>query len=252
MNMKKTALALSLATVMGCVSFGASAAAVGNGDVLSITAGVPVLDSNGNVSNITSGSYFAMDSSGNGNISGTEKVPLAMGTTGLVIGTTTTAGAFHGGAPTAGDSNAITAPWSFFGNTGSDFVDVAITGSTTNGLDMSGWSVAWNTVPDIPMGSGAWLPGNCATLAGCSGPYLNGIANFAWDGTDGGAYTMSYAGTVPVGDPSGFGGVGYFLYLEGSVTVNAPAVPVPAAVWLFGSGLMGLAGVARRRKAIQA
>ena len=27
------------------------------------------------------------------------------------------------------------------------------------------------------------------------------------------------------------------------------AVPVPAAVWLFGSGLIGLAGVARRRKA---
>ena len=27
------------------------------------------------------------------------------------------------------------------------------------------------------------------------------------------------------------------------------AVPVPAAVWLFGSGLLGLVGVARRRQA---
>ena len=30
--------------------------------------------------------------------------------------------------------------------------------------------------------------------------------------------------------------------------VGTPTVPVPAAVWLFGSGLLGLLGVARRRK----
>jgi hypothetical protein len=34
-------------------------------------------------------------------------------------------------------------------------------------------------------------------------------------------------------------------YLGASVTVEA--VPVPAAVWLFGSGLIGLVGVARRK-----
>lgn len=33
------------------------------------------------------------------------------------------------------------------------------------------------------------------------------------------------------------------------LTPTAPTVPVPAAAWLFGSGLLGLAGTARRRSA---
>ncbi|MDB4516177.1 VPLPA-CTERM sorting domain-containing protein [Crocinitomicaceae bacterium] len=34
-----------------------------------------------------------------------------------------------------------------------------------------------------------------------------------------------------------------------SVDITPSAIPVPAAVWLFGSGLLGLVGVARRKKA---
>ena len=33
----------------------------------------------------------------------------------------------------------------------------------------------------------------------------------------------------------------------GSALVRTSVVPVPAAVWLFGSGLIGLIGVARRK-----
>ena len=37
--------------------------------------------------------------------------------------------------------------------------------------------------------------------------------------------------------------------LDGNVDLSgAPAVPIPAAVWLFGSGLLGLVGVARRKR----
>lgn len=58
-------------------------------------------------------------------------------------------------------------------------------------------------------------------------------------------------GTYPLGDPIVWADGGGFeppsqpTYVDGSVTVSA--VPVPAAVWLFGSGLLGLIGVARRR-----
>ena len=37
-------------------------------------------------------------------------------------------------------------------------------------------------------------------------------------------------------------------FLEGIYLVRDTVVPVPAAVWLFGSGLLGLIGVARRKK----
>lgn len=42
---------------------------------------------------------------------------------------------------------------------------------------------------------------------------------------------------------------GAFVGFNANFNFTAPAeVPVPAAVWLFGSGLVGLAGIARRRK----
>jgi hypothetical protein len=61
--------------------------------------------------------------------------------------------------------------------------------------------------------------------------------------------------TVPVGATAAFieftqatGGVeDAFLRID-DVVLNANVVPVPAAVWLFGSGLIGLVGVARRKK----
>jgi hypothetical protein len=40
----------------------------------------------------------------------------------------------------------------------------------------------------------------------------------------------------------------YYLDFSSNVT-NAPLVPIPAAAWLFGSGLLGLIGVARRKRA---
>lgn len=49
---------------------------------------------------------------------------------------------------------------------------------------------------------------------------------------------------------AGFGGWTAQWVYDGTLSgYHAAAVPVPAAAWLFGSGLLGLVGVARRKKA---
>ena len=233
--MKKTALSIAVGMVLGVASMATYAATVNTNDQLTITAGVNGTNSSG-ATIVKSGCYFAMDNNKDSIIQGTEKDALSQGTTGLVIGVTTAQGASHSGVPVAGDTNAIDAPWAFFGNTGSDYVPkISVTGSTTNGLNLSGWTVTWNGIAAINMGGGAWQPLNCSAL-GCTGhTFTNGNAMFTWDGVYGDAYTLNYAATVPAGDPSGFGGVQYFLHLTGVVNQGAPApVPLPAAVWLLG------------------
>ena len=56
--------------------------------------------------------------------------------------------------------------------------------------------------------------------------------------------------TNPVG-PDGILGLGMIdgAFVGFNANFDFQAVPVPAAVWLFGSGLIGLVGVARRKRA---
>ena len=173
---------------------------------------------------VSSGSYFGMDTNGNGSVAPAERTPIAMNT-GVALGTTQGAGAI--------DQN-----WSFFGSLGTDYTTVATTvtntGTNTATADFSGWTVTWNKIPAIPMGAGAWQ-GNAEGTADIT---------CAVDCAVGDTYELNYSGTVPANDPSGFQFVKYNLKLVGTVS----AVPVPAAVWLFGSGLLGLVGIARRRK----
>ena len=240
--MKKTTLSSSIAMVLGTASLGAQASlstsavlefTTGGTGVVSCVLGTPPPCDNPlfNQTGLT-GSYF--------NLSNTDTFMTA--NDGIHIGTVQQASGSHGGAPDGSENPTIDEPWGFNGNTGMHGTTSAITADDPNApttLDFTGWSVTWNGIADIPMGGDTTnfpTDTGLATIT-CSTASCSTSSTFVLD----------YSAHVPTGDPSNFGNALYTLHLEGHVGVQA--VPVPAAVWLFGSGLLGLVGVARRKKA---
>ncbi len=168
------------------------------------------------------------------------------------------------GTPLHSGVGGIDDEWGFYYNAGLHFTTVAVTvvsdGGATKTLDFSGWNVTWNTIPAINMGGGFQ---DCGTSTDgiCVDPFSTDHSGTFDNGTQlatitcadascsaSSTFTLTYDAIVPAGDPSGFGGTPYGVHLEGSVS----KVPVPAAAWLFGSGLVGLVGVARRKKSKKA
>ena len=219
--MKKSILATALLTA----ATAASASSLDTNAVLSIDTGSSgfVEPPPGN------GSWFAMEALGPGGwvYTGVSQAPGG----GLHLGGDSQFSRAAGVAPELTEVASIDASWEFFGSTGlHGHNGMTITDNATAGqavLDFSSWYVSWNNVAAIDMGSASTATVICGD--DCA---LNDT------------YSLDYATNVPA-DSSDFPGVAYKIHLEGSVG----AVPVPAAVWLFGSGLLGLVGIARRKKA---
>jgi hypothetical protein len=171
------------------------------------------------LSTVVGGSYFGMDTNGNQVIEAGERNALQTAGTGVTLGTA---------QPNIGD---IDLTWMFGGNPGNHVTTqgLSVTSAAGNSatIGMTGWTVMWGS-PQAPidMGQGADATVTCAV-----------------DCAVGDSFVLDYSAIVPDG---GFKGFYYTLHLEG--TVASSEIPVPAAVWLLGSGLLGLVGVARRRK----
>lgn len=94
-------------------------------------------------------------------------------------------------------------------------------------MDLSSWFVNWND-NDIHAGTGK------------ADGFTSAIAAGVWDPVTG-AYSLSWLSLTGIGPKDG---AKSSFTLEGVASV----VPVPPAIWMFGSGLLGLVGMARREK----
>ncbi|TGD75432.1 VPLPA-CTERM sorting domain-containing protein [Mangrovimicrobium sediminis] len=157
-----------------------------------------------------------------------------------------------------------------------DVFDVTIEGTDfTDGTIGGGFSLSWDAsvlevqsytltfVGDQTFGQAGTLDNVAGTLMNADVTSLNGTANaafqiasitFAAIGTGNTLLDLAI-GTFPGGSPrvwadaTGFNDTNPLFY-DGKVAVNP--VPVPAAAWLFGSGLLGLGSLSRRKKSANA
>ena len=179
---------------------------------------------------------------------------LALGST-AVSAATMTAGQFamisSGGGPVGtfndvtgdigGGTWSVASPSPFFGNiwtahSGTTFGPGSYTFDTVEGGVFTGVVVGagqvgghilfdWNTAADIDV----------VNVWDIAGDVYTSTAVVSGSGTN------AYPGLAMID--------GAFPGFNANFNFTAPAaVPVPAAVWLFGSGLLGLVGVARRKK----
>ena len=250
MNMKKTALAVALAGVLG-VGIGTAQASL-------VTTYQPYT---------FTGSNFSMRSAGGAAVGGTNDV------SGTLDGTLYNSQSdVSADGLTATGNVTLASPTAFFGNVWTAHnIQAFGPGTYTFTTDGNTGSAAWNTTttggaasPTQTMTVGAGQVGlhmlfdwgtsfniDLVDVTNVNGsytaPFWSGAATTtdSWSGNN--THIWGLASTGGQGMPNGpF--VGYMANFNVYNGANVAPVPIPAAAWLFGSGLIGLVGVSRRRR----
>lgn len=83
---------------------------------------------------------------------------------------------------------------------------------------------------------------------GSPGPFSNMVSNAYWSSTELNGSTAWYFSTNSGATTTNGKAGNFYAWAVYDGNAALAAVPVPAAAWLFGSGLLGLVGMARRKK----
>lgn len=198
--------------------------------------------------NITGGGFVAFDEAGQAFVN-----PSAGGTftSFTTIGTDTNLVGGYLGETTTGFLSSVwfdtpvqfyTAPLNMGGI-------IAPTGSIQGGAIPSGTlnDIAGTITMDLSSYFAYWGGADLHQGTGKNDGLTSSVATGGWDSNTG-LYSLTWVSNI---DPSVCGPLGATCYAEYTFEGYAAAsvVPVPAAIWLFGSGLIGLISLTRRKKA---
>lgn len=242
MNARKAIIGAAIATALGVGTVGAQAATVLNMTIEEIGSTWGGGTSNGTA---TGGGHFYFthgssvpngDASGGGVDFTSDLGDITNGT-----GQQSASGGGAGGAGAAFTSGFLFSGAQFEPYTSGTALPATHAGTTLT-IDMSGWGgyfqgLGGNDFPNLAPDGGAGSNGEALIVsASALGEGSLGANQFY--------YTLDWTHLITNDENAFFGGSVADWHLEGIGTV----VPIPAAAWLFGSAVLGLAGMSRRRK----
>jgi len=195
--------------------------------VLSIASAHSFALSTGDLLAVDNGSWWAWDFTDDGAIEEFEKTPLFAGTAnGLVLSSTSLPGEM-----TAASSYLGLDSYLYFPDVPPSILSSDMAGNFE--MDFSGFKWDFNVITVSLAGNSSFGDTGVAALSCSSSACASGDT-----------YVLTYS--AHNADPTnGYGELLFSMELTGTIST----VPVPATIWLLGSGFLGLLGISRRKKA---